>query len=454
MALWNLPHAFATLSGNQPASKLDDNFDALAITPQYAIAASGTNAIAITVPIPFTAYAIGMMFTCIAPATNTSGTVTLNVNSVGAVTVVKDNNNSLDLGDIVGGSAVSFYYDGLKFHLLAHRSINVSLGNRIINGAFQLDQRNGGTALTITPSNVYSLDRWAVSGAAGVTGCDVQRVFTAVPTPSGEAYLIRLRRLSGTYNNIIQIAQAIETINCYDLAGQAVTLSFWARAGSAYSGTSSQMRANIRSGTAENEGVNGLTAGTWTGYVQDATADFTLTTGWQRFSLTTTIQSGALEVGVMLLTRNFSGTGSSNDFIDIAGVQLELGASASLFDRRLFTQEQLLCQRYLPAVPPAGGSIIGVGQSFASNTADVFVPFAVFPRVIPTGITVVSPTNFTLTGPLGGVINAATVAFFEGGFTGSRVRVTVASGLTAAGDAVLFREANIACRLFFTGCEL
>jgi len=235
--------------------------------------------------------------------------------------------------------------DGTNWRVLRTRNVErASFKNLIINGDFSIDQRNGGTSLAATASNAYCMDRWVISGAAGIAGCTVQRV--QAPTPGSAQFVARLLRSSGTYASVLQIAQVIEHQNCYHLAGRAVTLSFKARKSSGYSGASSQMTARIRSGTVADEGVDGLTAGTWTGYVQEAQQNFTLTTNWQTFNLSCTIQAGAKEVGVMLLTTNFSGTGSASDYIDIADAQLELGGVATEFERLPMPIRYNLCQRY------------------------------------------------------------------------------------------------------------
>jgi len=390
MGFWNLPNTFATLSGNQPASKLDDNFDALAIVPQYATAASGTNAIALTVPIPFTSYAIGMQFYCVAPGTNTSSTVTLNVNSVGAVNVVKDNNNSLDEGDIVSGSVVSFYYDGSNFHLMVHRSSVVCAGNRIINGDFVIDSRNGGSQMAFSTTNTYGPDRWFVgaSTATNLAGC-TEQVGSLNPggVPNGPGIgwsACRVLRNSGTYAGFLWLAQAIESANCIDMAGQTVTLSFKARRGSAFAGT---LSAAIRSGTGLNEGRNGLSGGTWTNYIQEAANTWSLTTAWQRFSVTATLQSGMRELGVYFATSAYTGTGSANDYFDITDVQLEVGAAPTDFQRIPYQNTLEACQGYYQA---------GVFSSAGARYANGFGSWHL--RDIEYTIPIRAANNPTLTG--------------------------------------------------------
>jgi hypothetical protein len=295
-----------------------------------------------------------MMFTCIAPATNTSSTVTLNVNSVGAVTVVKDNNSSLDLGDIVGGAAVSFFYDGSNFHLLAHRATKVTSGNRLINGDMAVDQRDSFTTpINIGTSNLYSVDRWFVGSGSAPSGTLTAARAPASPSGPGNGAgigfnALRILRSSGSYSGFLYAAQQIESINCIDLAGLPVTLSFRARRGTAFGSTGNALSASIRVGTGINEANSGLSGGTWTGYSQVVGNTFTLSTAWERFSVTTpaVVPISTMEMGVLFSTATYTGSGGANDWCEITDVQLEVGQSANDFERLNFAESLALCERY------------------------------------------------------------------------------------------------------------
>lgn len=275
-----------------------------------------------------------------------SGVITLDPN--GAETVNGESTASLGPGD--GGRLVC---DGANWRLMRSRNISRSgLKNRIINGDFIVDQRNGGTAQAITSSNAYGPDRWFVVGnttalfPSGPANCTVQ-VGTLSPAGNGPGVgfsMARILRSSGTYNGNLSIAQAIETLNCADLQGQTVTLSFKARRGSGYNGQT--FAAAIRTGTGVNEGNAGLSSGSWAGYQQNALNTWILTTSWQTFSITGTIQAGALEVGVYFITGAFTGTGSANDYVDITDVQLEVGSVPTEFERISGAAAVALCERY------------------------------------------------------------------------------------------------------------
>lgn len=251
------------------------------------------------------------------------------------------------------GDGARLVCDGANWRLLRTRNKQrPSLRNRLINGDMRIDQRNAGAALAVTSANAYCVDRWAVAGSGGISNCTVQRVATSAP--GGARFALRMLRSAGTYAGPIQIAQTIETANCYDLAGKTVTLSFRARKGSGYSGALSAISGIIRSGTSADEGVNGGTAGTWAGFLQDGSTTVVLTTDWQTFSVSAQIQANAQEVMVMIATANFSGTGGATDYVEVTDVQLEIGGEPTDFDLRPEPVELALCQRYFQKTFPMG----------------------------------------------------------------------------------------------------
>lgn len=60
---------------------------------------------------------------------------------------------------------------------------------------------------------------------------------------------------------------------------------------------------------------------------------FNLTTTWQRFSFTASIPASATEIAVGFEWTP-SGTAGANDWLEVTGVQLELGSVATQFTRR------------------------------------------------------------------------------------------------------------------------
>lgn len=113
-----LPVTFASLAaGNEPASLLDQNFNAVAAMGAIQCVASGTNAIT-AVPIAnmpvVTGYANYQSYGFIAANTNTAGTPTLLIGSGTARNLYKDTSSGptvLAIGDIVAGNYYQVVFD-------------------------------------------------------------------------------------------------------------------------------------------------------------------------------------------------------------------------------------------------------------------------------------------------------------------------------------------------------
>ena len=82
----------------------------------YAADGGGTDAYAITLVPAITAYAIGQVFNFKANTINT-GNATLNVNGLGAKNILKNNDQTLEDGDIEAGQIVTVVYDGTQFQM-------------------------------------------------------------------------------------------------------------------------------------------------------------------------------------------------------------------------------------------------------------------------------------------------------------------------------------------------
>jgi hypothetical protein len=154
---------------------------------------------------------------------------------------------------------------------------------------------------------------------------------------------LRVKRTAAATASTIYVGQVIETNNCQDLAGQSVTLSFYVTAGANYSGGT--FTVEIWTGTGTNQGWNALGAGTWTGQTQASANTPVPTTTRTKYSYTVTLGASVAEIAVRF-TYAATGTAGANDYVDITGVQLEKGSTATSFDYRPYGTELQLCQRY------------------------------------------------------------------------------------------------------------
>jgi hypothetical protein len=241
--------------------------------------------------------------------------------------------------------------------------------NRIINGAMVIDQRNAGAALTVAPSSTayYGIDRYQVwsfpSGAAGTWTWQQQ---TATP-PVGFTYYGRATvttpDTSVTTNDFYTIQQPIEGYNLADLEfgtanAKPFTVSFWVR--SSLTGTfSCAVNFGVSSqGYALTYTIN--SANTW----EYKTVNFPALTSSLLATNNKTSGVSLYLVFALGLGSNFTGaagtlgssvygvTGATNLIstngatLDITGVQLEVGSTATSFDYRPYGTELNLCLRY------------------------------------------------------------------------------------------------------------
>ena len=125
------------------------------------------------------------------------------------------------------------------------------------------------------------------------------------------------------------------------LAGQPVTLSFYARAGANFSPTSSRITAVVDSGTGTDQTWFGLS-----GQASVISSQATLSTSWQRFVFTASVPANSNQL-VVSFVWNPTGTAGANDWFEITGVQLEAGPTATPFRRNApsIQAELAACQR-------------------------------------------------------------------------------------------------------------
>ena len=267
--------------------------------------------------------------------------------------------------------------------------------NRLINGAMAIWQR--ATSQTFTNSLVYgSVDRWVFIQGGGSASI-AQTQSTSVPT--GFQYAIKQQRTAAsTTTGTVYSVQEIETVNCYDLAGQAVTLSFWAKCGANFSASGSTLTSLIYQGTGVDQGTTSWISGTWTSPTS-STQSNTLTTSYQKFTQTVTLGASTTEL-VIALQWVPVGTAGADDSVFITGVQLEKGSTATSFDYRPYGTELALCQRYF----------VGTGfgnMGICTNTTTSWNMSHTFPVAMRA-----SPTLISYSGTFG-TTNAMTDAYVQ-----------------------------------------
>jgi hypothetical protein len=220
--------------------------------------------------------------------------------------------------------------------------------NKIINGDFTINQR----AFTSTTTSVtYGFDRWQLGAFDGTTTYSAQ-TFTAGAAPVAGYEATNYARVVTTgqtaTNANSNLRQLIEDVRTF--AGQTVTLSFWAQAGSGTPKIATEFTQTFGTTGSPSTAVN-----TYGGQV-------TLSTSWARYSVTVAIPSVSgttITSNSSLTARLFVSAGSdfnsrtgslgiqTNTF-NIWGVQVEAGSIATPFQTATGTiqGELAACQRY------------------------------------------------------------------------------------------------------------
>ena len=294
--------------------------------------------------------------------------------------------------------------------LLGTQAQYTGFKNRIINGAMGIWQR--GT--TTSTAGTYIADRWFVYSNSGtITGAQ------STDVPSGFKYSMSI---SGS--NYPQSAQYIESLNCVDLSGQTVTVSFWAKQTSGAGAGSLGLQLSYAN-----------TVDSWGGgNTVIATNTFTATGSWAQYSYTfTNLPSGALNGLKVLVYGNTTGSAT----IVFTGVQLEKGSTATSFDYRPYGTELALCQRYYY-------QITGNNQPIASGynrSISVVYGYGALPvpmRIAPSLTAPNSAGYFSVEYGISGSAAIPTLSLYLASPTGYFINGTAATSVTAASGNIIF----------------
>jgi hypothetical protein len=271
--------------------------------------------------------------------------------------------------------------------------------NRLINGCFRINQRQA----TSIADDTYCLDRWYVLvQTAAITVARQQDIENGLP------YAIRMTQSQASAQRM-GLAQIIESANCRELRGSSVVLSARVQCSA-----STTLRYAILewTGTADavtSDVVNDWTSGTFTAgnffnsttLTVSATGSTALTanTPASITALTATLGSSVNNVIVIFWTDS---TQAQSVTLDIGKVQLAQGSVAHAFERRPFSAEHALCQRYYSksfalGTAPADNVATDRYAGFAWSGTELDTQRIYFPAImrIPPAVTAYSGTNGT-----------------------------------------------------------
>ena len=247
-----------------------------------------------------------------------------------------------------------------------------SFKNKIINSEFDIWQRG-----TTFSAGGYTADRWLlqVDGSSATRAVSQQALTPGSITGYESPFFLRYNQSvagsSATFNILDQRIEDVRT-----LAGQVVTVSFWAKADSSRTITSSIQQVFGTGGSSE---VAGLASG-----------NINITTSWTRYSYTGTLAS---------ISGKTVGTNSYAAFrinfpinatftVDIWGVQVERGSIATEFEQRFIGTELQMCQRYYETGTFGNNVLTGsyVANVYTGSTpgfATTHISFKVTKRITP-----------------------------------------------------------------------
>jgi hypothetical protein len=257
----------------------------------------------------------------------------------------------------------------------------IGASNPVLNSAFQIAQR--GTTFSFTVG-AYTLDRWQ-GFRANSAAYDVSRQATSDTTNlSFIQNCARVGRPSGNAAlDPVLFLQTFETANSIPYAGKTVTLSFYARRGANFSSSSNILNARIITGTGTDQNRF-----SFTGATNAFNTNATLTTTWQRFSVTGLIPATVTEFAPEF-TYTPVGTAGANDYFEVTGVQIDVGSVAQQFRTYAATiqGELAACQRYYYR---SGGesayNAFGNGYAASATVGSMLVRLPVTMRVKPTSV--------------------------------------------------------------------
>lgn len=318
--------------------------------------------------------------------------------------------------------------------------------NKILNGDFNINQRTFSSA-SGSALGQYSFDRWFVTNAGGTYNPTAQTFTPGTAPVTGYESINFLRNTtsgqsaSGDYSLFLQRIEDARTF-----ANQTATISFWAKASSGTPKIGLEIGQNFGAGGSPSTGTD------------TPIGSVTLSTSWARYSITTNVLSISgktfgttanssylqlvfwLSAGSSFATRA-SAIGIQNTTIDVWGVQMEAGSTATAFQTTTGNpaSELAACQRYYISYPNSasdGYALLGIGYVASGTAAYFYIKLNQTMRTAPTMTYSAASTFGVHTG--GGTLTACT-SMATNRATADTVWITgnVASGLTTGNSIML-----------------
>ena len=285
--------------------------------------------------------------------------------------------------------------------------------NAVINGGFDNWQR--GTSFTAL-GKTFTADRWWKFRGSDASGGTWSRQNSASSAPNTQ-YCMRIQRDSGnTGTTHLSIYSDLETSTSIGYAGQTVVVSFYARKGANYSGGDFAVSLQTGTGTDQSQ-YAGFTNETVVLTVS-ATAASMNTSTFVRYSGSVTLATTVTQLGLRAFFTP-TGTAGAADFVEVTGIQLEVGTAATAFTRSGGTLQGELaaCQRYYTRFTTTAGTFgYGMGSTFNTTDGYCVVALPVTMRTTPTLGTTGTPSNYRVYNGSNGFGNLTAIALQNGGY--------------------------------------
>ena len=278
------------------------------------------------------------------------------------------------------------------------------LGNRnmIVNGSCQVAQRSTSVA-SVTSSGYHAVDRfkasisnlgtWTISQpAAALAGFNKSfKVFctTADGSPAAGDYAFITYAVE---------AQDLRKLAYGDSSAKATTLSFYVKSNKT-GNASIELQQQDNSDKQVSFQYNIASADTWerkiiripgdtAGVINDDTGSGIRIGWWLNSGSTYTGGSHrstwTAEANADRNVSNIGIGGATSDYIQITGVQWEVGESATEFEHRTYADDLLACQRYYEGVYMTDGTAAFKGYAATGSSANFEYQFKVDKRAKPT----------------------------------------------------------------------
>jgi hypothetical protein len=291
--------------------------------------------------------------------------------------------------------------------------------NRFINGSFMVNQRTFNNTQTYvfntTALLTYPIDRWFLYPTAGtLVG---QRILGA-STSSQYQYLI-----TATTSLLFSFGQRIEAVNCFDLAGNRATLSFYSLLNNP-SGTALFWQMAYAT-TTDSFGTAATPTKTVfaSGYFNAGPSTLTQT-------VITVAVPAAATTGIEILISTVPGQAfATGQSVTFDRMQFEKGSAATPFDYRPYGKELDLCRRYYQQVGPYTGTVFtsfSSGFALSDTTATTMLALSPPTRVPPT-LTYSALTDIGIR-TITTVTSATSVLFVNSSTLGGQLNIGVAAG--------------------------